>query len=345
LTLVSHLPRIHGISPKEYKVLYPEASLICSVHIEKRAKRLRESHTSGKIEVWNKNKTKEDDPRLEAMGREVSKTLTEQYASGERTAWQLGETKETNSSLAAMAETLEGRTAESDEGVASMKKTLLKKYASGEIEPWNKNKTKEDDPRIAEYGRTVGKTQRKQYAAGERKVWNAGKKKADDPRLAKSGETQSRVRKKNFADPVKGPKLRESSRKGGLSVLEKHTLHPPFKRGHYESIKTERNEWYDSSYELARMQELDFDEDVIFWKKNYSLKLDYIWGDVSSVYVPDFVVIMSEGRLVIEEVKGYEREKDLVKYQVAQKWCEKRDMEFRVLYEEDLNFTSVGANT
>jgi hypothetical protein len=78
-----------------------------------------------------------------------------------------------------------------------------------------------------------------------------------------------------------------------------------FKRGYYDNKKTNVKEYYHSSFEEKRMNELDLDDEVIFWTKKHGHVIKYIEDNKVKRYLPDFLIINKDGTKIMEEVKGY----------------------------------------
>ena len=82
----------------------------------------------------------------------------------------------------------------------------------------------------------------------------------------------------------------------------------------------------DSHFELEFAAFLESCPDVISYAKNYygvHFKLDYINtdGDISNYY-PDFVVRLTNGRVIVVETKGREDLDVPLKMQRLSQWCE-----------------------
>jgi type III restriction enzyme len=82
----------------------------------------------------------------------------------------------------------------------------------------------------------------------------------------------------------------------------------------------------DSQFELEFANFLEQCEDVVSYAKNYlavHFKLDYInaSGDISNYY-PDFIVKLTDGRVVIVETKGQEDLDVPPKMERLKQWCE-----------------------
>lgn len=112
------------------------------------------------------------------------------------------------------------------------------------------------------------------------------------------------------------------------------------KCGWYTSIKTGNEEYYASSYELLRMEELDVDDSVITWTKRHPFLVNYTLGGISKKYKPDFYVEYDTGVCVIEEIKGYvkmeEREAYCEKVKASTEYFSKMGMEYFVNFKYNL---------
>lgn len=104
--------------------------------------------------------------------------------------------------------------------------------------------------------------------------------------------------------------------------------------GYYTSLKTKQTEYYHSTWEHIRMQELDFDDNVIFWTKKHKIIIPL---EGRRWYVPDFLIETNSLR-ILEEVKGYVRDIDLFKRQqiFAKEYCKKNNLIYVVNYMEHL---------
>ncbi|MBI2953719.1 MAG: DEAD/DEAH box helicase family protein [Chloroflexi bacterium] len=103
----------------------------------------------------------------------------------------------------------------------------------------------------------------------------------------------------------------------------------------------------DSHFELLFARFLDECEDVVSFAKNYlavHFKLDYVnaVGDIANYY-PDFLVKLSDKRIIIVEVKGQEDLDVPLKMHRLQQWCEdinrvQADVEYDFVYVDQENF-------
>lgn len=107
-----------------------------------------------------------------------------------------------------------------------------------------------------------------------------------------------------------------------------------FKFGRYISEKTKELNYYRSSYELRRMQELDDDDSVVRWTTKHKIRIPYKYENKSKNYVPDFLIEKTNGSCVIEEVKGWVVDAKQLnsKIRAAKKYCKHRDMIFIMNY-------------
>lgn len=107
-----------------------------------------------------------------------------------------------------------------------------------------------------------------------------------------------------------------------------------YKQGYYVSKITKERNQYDSSYELARMIELD--NKGIKWTKNHGIVIKYRFAGRDYFYVPDFKVEDN----VLEEIKGSWRLDDpkvQTKTKAAKDWCKSNGFEYNILTEHNLD--------
>ena len=103
----------------------------------------------------------------------------------------------------------------------------------------------------------------------------------------------------------------------------------------------------DSPLELRFARFLEDCDDVVSYAKNYlavHFKLDYVNadGDISNYY-PDFLVKLSEKRIVIAETKGQEDLDAPLKMHRLRQWCEdinrvQSDVEYDFVYVDEESF-------
>ena len=81
---------------------------------------------------------------------------------------------------------------------------------------------------------------------------------------------------------------------------------------------------HDSTYEASEAYRLDHNANVIAWAKNDHLgfSVSYVWGGVVKRYLPDFLVKLNNGDMLILEVKGIMTAQDKQKFSALQDWCE-----------------------
>ena len=107
------------------------------------------------------------------------------------------------------------------------------------------------------------------------------------------------------------------------------------KHGSYVSSKSGETEYFHSSFELRRMKALDACLGVSSWTKRHGIYIPY--GDKH--YIPDFLVKTTDGKVLLEEVKGWVADVDVfnAKNDAAEWLCKQRGWEYRVLYEKDID--------
>lgn len=107
-------------------------------------------------------------------------------------------------------------------------------------------------------------------------------------------------------------------------------------RGEFENSKKSpyNFEYYDSSWELDFMKELEADENVLKWTKNHGIVVPY-WDEDAKLsgFKPDFLV-QTKDRIEIIEIKGghlLKTERFKRKRYAAEEWCNARKMKFRII--------------
>ena len=104
----------------------------------------------------------------------------------------------------------------------------------------------------------------------------------------------------------------------------------------YISSKTGENFHADSALEYLRMIQLDQDEEVIWWTKRHSIRVEYTYDGVDRFCIPDFMIKYKD-RQVIEEVKGRVTDKELAKKEAIADWCSTHGYDFMFTTQADLN--------
>ena len=81
---------------------------------------------------------------------------------------------------------------------------------------------------------------------------------------------------------------------------------------------------FDSAWEAAHARELDRNPDVVAWVKNDHLgfEIPYAHSGGARNYLPDFIVKLTNGKHLILEVKGQQKDKDTSKWEYAKTWAE-----------------------
>lgn len=106
--------------------------------------------------------------------------------------------------------------------------------------------------------------------------------------------------------------------------------------GEFENIKKSpyNLEYYDSSWELEYMKELENDENVMKWTKNHGIRIPYFAPENKfRTYNPDFLVEYADGRIELVEMKGEHLVNNPVtrrKMEYAKKWCKARGIAYRI---------------
>ena len=94
-------------------------------------------------------------------------------------------------------------------------------------------------------------------------------------------------------------------------------------------------EYYDSSWELEYMKELEGDDSISKWTKNHGIRIDYFDSENKfRSYNPDFLVEKLDGTIELIEMKGGHLLKNpdtKKKMDFAKKWCEARGIKYRII--------------
>jgi len=109
-----------------------------------------------------------------------------------------------------------------------------------------------------------------------------------------------------------------------------------YKKGYYISMRDNNKKWFDSSYELSRMKQLDLDDNVMEWSKN-DIKIKYTGDDNEEhIYTPDILVKYNDGLIVIEEIKGRITRKDIIKMEAAIPYLDKLNIKYKIVQKNDI---------
>ncbi|MBR0258037.1 MAG: hypothetical protein IJQ58_09895, partial [Synergistaceae bacterium] len=96
-------------------------------------------------------------------------------------------------------------------------------------------------------------------------------------------------------------------------------------RPHHETRKSHINICtFDSTWEASAAYQLDHNENVKAWAKNDHLGffVRWSWGGMTRRYLPDFLVRLMNGKMLVLEVKGIESEQDRAKHEALCEWIE-----------------------
>ena len=96
-------------------------------------------------------------------------------------------------------------------------------------------------------------------------------------------------------------------------------------RPHHETTKSHINICtFDSTWESSAAYQLDHNENVKAWAKNDHLGffVRYSFGGVTRRYLPDFLVRLSNDKMLVLEVKGIETDESIAKHKALCEWCE-----------------------
>lgn len=111
------------------------------------------------------------------------------------------------------------------------------------------------------------------------------------------------------------------------------------KKGYVLNKTTNKDEFYHSSWEEIRMIELNDDNKIKKWTKKHNIVIEYEIDGKFFKYLPDFYIEYVDGRIIIEEVKGYIENVEifLSKMKALKNYCEKKSIEFSVNFFKNSN--------
>jgi len=166
--------------------------------------------------------------------------------------------------------------------------------------------------------------------------WNKGLTKENDERVK---EISNKLKKTYINRKDKYPvsdEFREKISKivsDGISNGKYNSRFHYSKQGWYIT-KNGNNEYYDSSYELKRMKQLD--NMNVTWTKKHGIRIPYIVDGKLKNYIPDFLV---ENR-ILEEVKPkslLNNRINKIKFKFAIQFAKDNGYEYKIITEEHLD--------
>jgi hypothetical protein len=132
---------------------------------------------------------------------------------------------------------------------------------------------------------------------------------ADPKRLKKHLESQDRHRLPDGSFDFHSENYRDKISKANIERMLGDPTYGAYKnckRGWYTSTKTNDAEWYHSSWERSKMEELDNNQHVNFWTKKHQYVIEYYDNGIKKRYLPDFLIDYDGGQSILE-IKGYVR--------------------------------------
>lgn len=151
----------------------------------------------------------------------------------------------------------------------------------------------------------LGKTQSKDIC---RKKKIAVKKSWENPdRMRKHIAAREKYKNVHGFYPINSPQSIEKSSISSALRAQSSELGGGYRnyiRGKYTSRKSSVDEFYQSSFELERMQQLDSDDTVLMWTKQHGIVIPYELNSKTRRYVPDFYITTTTNT-ILEEVKGW----------------------------------------
>ena len=147
---------------------------------------------------------------------------------------------------------------------------------------------------------------------------------------------QDKIRQNHWSkNPAERKRISEAQSKLMCDLVRSGKLNrrnKAFKTGYYFNSTTGEMEFYRSSYERNRMKNLNDDSSVKKWTTKHNIRIPYDIDGITHHYLPDFLIIFKDGTRVIEEVKGYIENEDLLhrKIKAARNYCKQRNIRYRI---------------
>jgi len=153
------------------------------------------------------------------------------------------------------------------------------------------------------------------------------------------------ARKYQIKNPMKGKHHSDESKYKMSIIKSKHICDGTFnilsnnrgRKSRYYSIKNNCKFHSDSNLELLRMIQLDNDKDVLSWTKLHKIKIPYTYNGKLKNTIPDFLIKMKNGINIIEEVKGYITEKEIIKKISIENYCINNNYQFCFKTQKEMN--------
>lgn len=162
---------------------------------------------------------------------------------------------------------------------------------------------------------------RENYKKGIFKSWNKGLTKDTDIRVLKCAKL-----KKLY-------KFTEQHKKNLANSQFIRRMTNPYYRNKNFMHGIYKNEFYDSSFELARF--LFFEESNIKFTKKHHLRIYYNFEGKKHYYVPDILI----NNKILEEIKPSFKLKDpqtKAKIKAGKRFCKKNNLKFRIITEKEI---------
>lgn len=156
-----------------------------------------------------------------------------------------------------------------------------------------------------------------------------------DERVVKHNKARNNFKLINGYLPTSSPSAREKiSEQNAKRYLDTGhlTTYKNCEKGYYDNKKTGNKEYYHSSWEKKLMIELDNNINVISWTKKHGIIIKYKHDGIMKSYIPDFLIVYSNGMKIIEEVKGYIDNVDvfLLKKVACEMYCLENGLTYKI---------------
>lgn len=135
----------------------------------------------------------------------------------------------------------------------------------------------------------------------------------------------------DFQDKEFRNKISKANMERMINNVE-HNVWAGCESGYYQSLKTNDNEYYQSSWELKAMKIFDSDDNVRYWTKKHKFIIEYMHNGYIKRYYPDFFIEYNSNLVNILEVKGYIKDVDVfkLKCEAALRYFKPLNIDYRI---------------
>ena len=119
-----------------------------------------------------------------------------------------------------------------------------------------------------------------------------------------------------------------------------------FKGTNFPFYSKKNNEWFfaDSTWEVIRMEQLENDDNVVFWEKSKDRIYYEDENNKSHYYIPDLKIINVDNTIIVEEIKPKSQINyniNQIKFREARKYYDKLNIVFKIVTENEIGLDNI----